>query len=359
MNAAYWTLPICVVPRIIMGLETHKIRMDNPKGMTSMTKSRLQLLVYGMFLMLVTVGAQAQEQYQLKQDQWVATQTPAPGSPEAQLQAIRKMVAQNQGKEAQKAAKDWIKANPNHPMLAEAYLVSGDAKVLQRHYYKALFDYEYMIRTFPGSEHYHLALEREFEVANIFASGTKRIWLGMRMLSAYGEAEELFIRVQERAPGSLIGEKASLELGDFYFKRGEMRSAAEAYQLFLENYPRSRYRERVMLRRIEADLASFNSPVFDPTGLLDASIHIRQFEEEFPASAERLGTQALLVRVNDSLAAKDLHTAQWYEKRKKDNVSAVYMYKRIVKDHPQTAAARDAEIALARLEPTLAGGADK
>ena len=48
-----------------------------------------------------------------------------------------------------------------------------------------------------------------------------------------------------------------------------------------------------------------------------------------------------------------------YEKRKKDNVSAVYMYKRIVKDHPQTAAAREAEQALARLEPTLAGGAAK
>ena len=324
-----------------------------------MTQSRLHMTVFAMILILVAAKTQAQEQYQLNEDQWVATQTAVPGSPEAKLQAIRKMVAQNQGKEAQVAAKTWIKANPNHPMIAEAYLVSGDAKVLQRRYYKALFDYEYMIRMFPGSEHYHLALEREFEVANVFASGTKRVWLGMRMLSAYGEAEELFIRIQERAPGSLIGEKASLELGDFYFKRGEMRSAAEAYQLFLENYPQSRFRERVMLRRIEADLASFNSPVFDPTGLLDASIHIRQFEDEFPASAERLGTQALLVRVADSLAAKDLHTAKWYEKRKKDNVSAVYMYKRIVKDHPQTAAARDAESALTRLEPTLAGGAVK
>ena len=324
-----------------------------------MIQTRLQMMILGMLLMFGITLAQAQEQYQLKEDQWVGSQTATPGSPEAKLQSIRKMVAQDQGKQAAKAAKQWIKDHPNHPMLAEAYLVSGDAKVLQKQYFKSLFDYEYMIRTFPNSEHYHLALEREFEVASIFASGTKRIWMGMRSLSAYGEAEELFIRIQERAPGSLIGEKASLELGDFYFKRGEMRSAAEAYQLFLENYPRSRFRERVMLRRVEADLASFNSPVFDPTGLLDASIHIRQFEQEFPASAQRLGTQALLVRVADSLAAKDLHTAKWYEKRKKDNVSAVYMYKRIVKDHPQTAAAREAEQALARLEPTLAGGATK
>ncbi len=324
-----------------------------------MTQSRLHMMIFSLVLTLGLAAVQAQEQYQLKQDQWVATQTAAPGSPEAKLQSIRKMVAQEQGKEAIEAVKDWIKTYPNHPMLAEAYLISGDAKVLERRYYKALFDYEYMIRSFPGSEHFHLALEREFEVAKIFASGTKRVWLGMRILSAHGEAEELFIRIQERAPGSLIGEQASLELGDFYFKRGEMRSAAEAYQLFLENYPRSRYRERVMLRRIEADLASFNSPVFDPTGLLDATIHIKQFEKEFPASAQRLGTQALLVRVNESLAAKDLHTARWYDKRKKDKVSAVYMYRRIVKDHPQTAAARDAEVALARLEPQLAGGAAK
>lgn len=333
--------------------------MIHSKGITLMTRPCLQLMVFCLFLSLGLAVAHAEEQYQLKQDQWVAKQTYTPGTPEADLQAIRKMVAQGQGKKAAKAAKHWIKDHPNHPMLAEAYLIAGDAKVLQKHYYKALFEYEYMIRSFPGSEHYHLALERELEIANLFASGTKRRFMGMRLFSAAGEAEEIYIRTQERAPGSLIGEKASLQLGDFYFKRGEMRSAAEAYQLFLENYPRSRYRERVMLRRIEADLASFNSPVFDPTGLLDATIHIKQFEKEFPASAERLGTQALLVRVNDSLAAKDLHTAKWYEKRKKDVVSAVYMYHRIVKDHPQTAAARTAEEALTRLEPKLAGGAAK
>ena len=321
-----------------------------------MTRTCLQMVIFSMVLTVGLMTAQAQDQYSLNKDQWVQKQIYAPGSPDAQLQAIRKMVAQDQGKQATVAVKDWIKNNPNHPMIAEAYLVSGDAKVLTKHYYKALFDYEFMIRSYPGSDQFHLALEREFEVAKIFAAGTKRIWLGMRILSASGEAEEMYIRIQERAPGSLIGEKASLELGDYYFNHAEMHSAAEAYQLFLENYPRSRFRERVMLRRIEADLASFSSPVFDPTGLLDASIHIRQFEEEYPASAQRLGTQELLVRVKDSLAAKDLHTAQWYEKRKKDNVSAVYMYRRIVTDHPQTAAALSAQEGLARLEPTLAGG---
>lgn len=324
-----------------------------------MTRTCLQMMIFTLVLTVGFVNLHAQDQYSLQKDQWVQKEAAVPGSPEAKLQAIRKMVAQEQGKQAVKAAKQWIKDYPSHPMLADAYLVSGDAKVLTRHYYKALFDYEYMIRGFPGSEQYHMALEREFEVAKIFASGTKRIWLGMRILGTSGEAEELFIRVQERAPGSIIGEKASLELGDFYFRRGEMHAAAEAYQLFIENYPTSRFRERVMLRRIESDLASFSKPEFDSTGLLDASIHIKQFEDEFPASAQRLGTQELLVRVQDSLAAKDLHTAQWYEKRKKDNVSAVYMYKRIVEDHPQTAAAQTAEQAVSRLAPTLAGGSAK
>ena len=114
----------------------------------------------------------------------------------------------------------------------------------------------------------------------------------------------------------------------------------------------------VFLYRSGQDIRDIVSASF-PTISSEIEYDIKQFEKEFPASAQRLGTQALLVRVNESLAAKDLHTAQWYDKRKKDKVSAVYMYRRIVQDHPQTAAARDAEAALARLEPQLAGGAAK
>ena len=127
-----------------------------------------------------------------------------------------------------------------------------------------------------------------------------------------------------------------------------MTSAAEAYDLFLTNYPESRYTERAILRQVFSSLATFKGPMFDPTGLIEASQRIKTFRNQFPAAAQRVGTRALLVRVEQSLGMKMLFTGQWYEKRN-NPVSAVYLYRRVVRDFPRTAAAQSAIKRLAEL----------
>lgn len=301
--------------------------------------------------LLVTSVAHAQERYKLGEDQtWSKQAELDPASPEGQLQAIRKLLAEERAKEADKAATRWIKAYPNHPMLVEAYMLRGDAKVARIDYYKALFDYEAVIRQYPGSEQFHVALEREFYIAELFGSGIKRRWLGMRILPAHEEAEEIYIRIQERAPGSELGEKASLALAEFYYRRAEMVNAADAYDLFLVNYPRSRFRERSMLRLIQARLATFKGPRFDAKGLLDARERIAQFRSEFPAAAEQIGAEGMLVRINESLALKEYLTGRWYEGQGK-SLSAVTLYERVVKEFNSTAAAAEARQRLAALSP--------
>lgn len=293
--------------------------------------------------------AVAQERFELQGGDWQAQPSYPADSPEGQLQAIRKTLAQGRGERAQKLADSWIKRYPNHPLLVEAYLLRGDAKVQRGRYYESLFDYEYLIRNYPSSEQFHTALEREFEIARMFTGGVNRHFLGFRILPAEGEGEELFIRIQERSPGSEIGERASLGLSDYYFDAGQMDLAAEAYDLFLQNYPRSTQREWAMLRLIQASLARFRGPDFDPTGLIEAGQRLRMFQGEFPASADRIGAAALLVRINESLATKDLRSAQWYERRDRD-ASAAFLYRRIIEQYPETIAAQRAIGRLAALD---------
>ena len=151
--------------------------------------------------------ASAQDEYRLDdQGQWEQLTSYDPATPERQLQAIRKAIAEEHGGKAVDLAGSWIDRYPNHPMLVEAHLLRGDARVLEKDYFDALFDYEWVIRMYPASEQFITALEREFKVAEIFAGGTKRKLFGLRLISAYGEAEEIFIRIQERLPGSDLGE---------------------------------------------------------------------------------------------------------------------------------------------------------
>jgi len=279
-----------------------------------------------------------QQRFRLDEGQWQQQTQVDPNSAEGQIQAIRKALAEDRPAEARDMADAWIEANEGHPLEVEAYLLRGDATAGQQEYYDALFDYEYVIRVYPSSEQFITALEREFQIARIFAGGMKRKWLGMRILSARYEAEELFIRIQERLPGSELGEKAMMALGDLYYEHAEMNSAAEAYELFLENYPRSDLCERAMIRLIYANLATFKGPQYDPTGLIEAQQHIERFRKDYPVAAERMGSTALTVRSREMLALTQMTQADWY-RRRGNSVSAMYMYRKIITDYSDTAAA--------------------
>lgn len=305
----------------------------------------VRMIFVGIALPAMALPGYAQEQYTLDGGQWVQTKTYDPATPEGQLQAMHKLMARGKPKDAIKALDEWIATNKNSPALADAHLTRGDAYVAIEDYFKALFDYESVARLYPASSHFFTALEREYDIAVLFGLGgrdgrgiKRRLW-GMRIVPAGGEAEELLIRIQERAPGSVIGEKAMIALGDYYYAHAEMTSAAEAYGLFLENYPESQFVQRAMLRLIQANLATFKGPNFDATGLIESAIRLKDYKKRFPAAAQRVGVDALLVRIDESLAAKLLATAQWYQERG-NLVSAQYMYQRVVRDFSTTSAAQ-------------------
>lgn len=295
----------------------------------------------------------AQQRYTLDQGEWVAQSPPDPDSPQGKLEAIRKAIAEGRGERAEDLATRWIEDNPNHPMLVEAYLLRGDAKVARRRYWRSLYDYETVIRLYPGSEQYHVALEREFEIARLYVNGLNRHLLGMRLLDATPDGEELLIRCQERAPGSELGERASITLADYYFDDGDMYQASEAYDLFLINYPHSEHREWAMLRLIVANLARFKGEEFDPTGLIEARQWLRDYLEQYPAAAELNEAQGWLFRIEESLALEDYVIARWYEQRNED-VSAAYLYHRLIERYPGTGAAQQALDRLESLGQSLA-----
>ena len=268
---------------------------------------------------------------------------PDPATPQGQLQLIRRTLVSGDASQAEDDAEDWIEANPGSELLVEAHLLKADAIAAQGDYYRSLEDYELVIILYPGTEQYRTAVEREYDIGKLFVGGPKRKgrWIGLRVFDADDTGVELLIRVQERLPGSALGERASIDIGDYYFDKGDMEMASEAYDLFLLNYPTSPQREWAMLRLIQASLARYKGPQFDPSGLTDAAQRLREYQRDYPAAAEKIGADALMVRINESLAKKKLVTAQWYEERGLER-GAITMYRNVVTDYPGSAAAQEA-----------------
>ncbi len=295
-----------------------------------------------------TAGQETKEVYVLDGHDWHRQTQVDPDSPEGRLMSIRRALAEDRPDHALELADPWIEHHRQHTQIAEAFLLRGDAKAAMGDYYKALYDYEFAVREYPSSPFYETLLQRQLQMAKIFASGVKRKFFGLRLISIDSETEELLIRIQERAPGSSVGEQASLILGDFYFDRKQMNNALVAYEMFLVNYPDSDHRPTVMRRMIEASLEVFKGPRYDPTGLIEAAQRIKDFEKEYPLAAQQIDCDRLLARIDELLAEKMFQNGLWYEGQAQP-VSAGFVYRRLLRDYSHTQAGRSAVERLAAM----------
>src|SRR5690606_32200410 len=114
----------------------------------------------------------------------------------------------------------WLEEHEqsDSPLLAQAFLLRGDAVLASGNEYRALYDYERVIIDFPGSPEYARAVERELEIGIRYLHGLRRKLWGIRFAGATDVGEELLVRVQERMPGSALAERAGIELADFYYR---------------------------------------------------------------------------------------------------------------------------------------------
>lgn len=301
-------------------------------------------VVVGAFLSAPSASAQLNEFELGKGGDWVQTAAPEPGTDEALIAEARRLLAEGKPGAANSLLSPWIKKNRrrNNPWLAEAYLLRGDARTASGREFKALYDYEEVANGFPGTEEFVLALEREFEIGLRYLGGLRKRFLGFRIDDATPLGEELLVRVAERLPKSQLAERVIIELADYYYRVQNMGQAAEAYDIFLTEFPKSEFRQKAMQRRIYANIARFKGPKYDAGGLTEASVLIRQFADLYPAEAEQAGmSDALVARIDESAGAQMLDTAQWYLKRG-DPVSARLTLRRLARKHPQTVAASEA-----------------
>lgn len=276
---------------------------------------------------------------------WVAQPPPHPLSPDEETIAkARQLIADDKPGEARSVLTGWLDKNvsTNNPYLPQAYLLRGDAITASGNEYKALYDYEAVAKGFPESEEFNRALERELEIGIKYVYGLRRIWLGVRWSDASDIGEELLARVAERSPGSKLAERAIIELADYYYRTRELKLAADTYGIFLANFPKSEYADRARRRRIEANVARFKGPNYDASGLNNARVLIEDYQAVDPGAAQRANlSDAMVARLEESVAAQVLQRARWYLRRN-DGVSARFTLQRLILKHPQTVSARTA-----------------
>ena len=301
----------------------------------------LALIGFAASLFGATQSAHSQTDYTLDEfDHWKPSE--APSSVDEQLQQARVALANGDAARALNLSENFLENNPLGQGRAVASLIQGDAQLALGNEYKALFAYEDVARRHTSSTSFIPALEREYEIAKAYAHGLRKRFLGtFRWIDAGDDAQEIFIRIQERLPGSELAEKAGMELADYYFRIRDMPLAADAYDLFVQNYPRSKRVNKAKLRLIYSYYAQFKGPQYDASGLREATSRLKLLQADDPALAQQIGAEALLVRVYESEAAKLLNDARWYQSMG-DFISTELTLRSLVKRFPKSIATIEA-----------------
>ena len=259
----------------------------------------------------------------------------------AELDRIERLLADGKGRQAKSPIIDWIKTHPDAPdrdrglfLLSEMYNQVGD-KIRSFYHLDELMD------LYPGSRLFFPALEKQFGIADQFFKGFKRKFLGFPFLSADDEAVEILFRIQERAPGSPIAERALLRTADYYYDASQFDLAGDAYGKYVERYPRSPDVPRVRLRQAFASLAQFRGLRFDATPVIDAKAQLQDIQAEYPEMSAEENVADVLERIDGILAARVAQTADFY-RRTNEQQAAVYTWRYLIDKFPETADAAKA-----------------
>ncbi|MGE5611362.1 MAG: outer membrane protein assembly factor BamD [Bacillota bacterium] len=264
------------------------------------------------------------------------------------LDHIEQMIQAKQGLPAKKIAVAWLKLNKNHPLRDRGIYLLGQANFLYGDRIMAFYNFDEVLDKYPGSRYYYPSLERQYEIADAYLKGYKRRFLMMPMFTAKSEATEMLYRIQQRAPGSPIAEKALLRAADYYYAESDFDIAGDAYAAYVRSYPRSPVIAKVKLRQAFSALAQFRGIRFDATFIIDARQQLIDLAAQFPKVAEEENIPAIVARVDTALAKKLLDRGDYYVRTHKP-ASAAYYYRHLIKTYPTSAEAALAEANMKKL----------
>jgi len=273
---------------------------------------------------------------------WVEEAPPPRGTSAGDLHAIRVLVKDGRYRTALKAVKRFIKdygaADPCYPQLL---IAQAEALVARRDYDKAHKVLQAFLSEFGGMALTSEALRLEFVIAEAFLSGVKRKLWGIRLLSGRDVALEILDEIAADYPESALAELALKAKADYFFEQGDHALAELEYGRTLREYPQSRYHRFCLRRSADSALASFAGIHYDATALAEAADRYREYRLRYPEAPDLADVERVLTTIPDLQAEKDYAISEYYE-RTGHLGSAVYYYRLVCKNWPETIAAAKA-----------------
>jgi len=230
----------------------------------------------------------------------------------------------------------------------------GEARYWQDRYGKALVKYEKLLKDYPGSEYAGLALQREFDMAQEYLGGRKKVVLGILKLSGHDEGIELMERISDRAgldePNG-VGLRAAVAVAEHYEAREKFIEAYLKWSEIASYWESGPIGKRALYRMAENNLAAYNRHPpeersnYDASKLATAKTYYQKYLLLYPEEAKQNEVPQEIEQIDEQMALKQYAIGQYYRRTGEPRAAHLY-FDMVVQNWPKTEAAALAQKAL-------------
>jgi tetratricopeptide (TPR) repeat protein len=296
--------------------------------------------------------AEDNQTWEFRSGRWLeaARPTTIPTVDEPMLDQAEQLLVQHDPKAAKRILLAWYKVNKQSPVRDRCIFLLSDVFFQQDDRVKSFFYCDELMDDFPESKLFPAALQKQFDIAYDYLNGYKDRFMGMRILDMGTEGVQMMWRIQQRSPGSPLAERGLRATADYYFNDSDYDLAEDAYNAYIQSYPRSGQIPQMKLRAAFSSLAQFRGVKFDATDIIDARAQLMVIQKEYPDLAEEENVQTVLDQIDSAFAKKLLDLGEFYE-RTHEPRGAAYEYRFLIQTYPNFPEADLARGHLQRMTP--------
>jgi TolA-binding protein len=257
-----------------------------------------------------------------------------------------------------KAADNW----PDSQLEQDAMFQMGESYFFAEKYPTASNSYEKLIRKYPNSGHLDKIIARQFSIARYWDQYhnynpdwvlTPNLFSKTRPLfDTIGRSMKTYENIRINDPTGPLADDAIMATANSYFLRGRFNEADEQYTLLRKDYPRSDHQYEAHLLGLRCKLQKYQGPDYDGAPLEEAKLLVKQLKQQFSGrlDAEQRDQLAKVdAELRREVATRDYMMAQHFDNTEQYG-SARFYYGQVVRDHPHTPFAQQANERLMALQ---------
>ncbi|MEM9399007.1 MAG: outer membrane protein assembly factor BamD [Verrucomicrobiota bacterium] len=271
----------------------------------------------------------------------------------AQLELARKYEADENWQAALGSYKILVRRWPLSSSAGEAQFKVGYMAEKSALFWDAYKAYNLVIKKYPGSQFFDLAIERKFSIGKLYLAGEpQRIWK-VPLLPSMDKTVEIFQSVIDDAPYGAFAAASYFHIGLARQKQKNYSDSIAAYNMLLDRYPGSEYADDAQYQIGYAWYKASSEPEYDQSAARKSIEAFEDFKLKYPGSEKLMQAQDYMNELNGRQVDGALNIAKFYETQKNYKAAYIY-YNEVIQKSPESVSAQVAKERITVLRPLVA-----